>query len=43
VFDSGNIIEEGSHNALLMQKGCYYEMWKVQAEKFKGGDADEEQ
>ncbi len=43
VFDSGRIIEGGTHEALLAQRGCYYQMWKVQAEKFKGGDTNEEQ
>ncbi|MBR2409467.1 MAG: ABC transporter ATP-binding protein [Lachnospiraceae bacterium] len=42
VFDSGNIIETGSHGELLAKRGCYYDMWSVQAEKFNGGDADEE-
>ena len=42
VFDSGVITEEGSHEALLARKGCYYDMWSVQAEKFIGGDGNEE-
>ncbi len=42
VFDSGEVIEEGSHGALLAKKGCYYEMWNVQAEKFNGRGAYEE-
>ncbi len=42
VFDTGRIIEEGTHNTLLMKQGCYYDMWSVQAEKFNGGDAYEE-
>ena len=42
VFDSGVITEEGSHEALLARRGCYFDMWSVQAEKFMGGDADEE-
>lgn len=42
VFDSGEIIEEGSHQELLVRKGCYYKMWNVQAEKFNGrGDYEE--
>jgi ABC-type multidrug transport system fused ATPase/permease subunit len=41
VFDSGEIIEEGSHGELLSRKGCYYEMWNVQAEKFNGRGAYE--
>jgi len=39
VFDSGRIIEKGTHNELLLKQGCYYEMWSVQAEKFVGGEA----
>lgn len=35
VFDSGEIIEDGTHEQLLGLKGCYYEMWRVQAEKFR--------
>ncbi|MBQ8800644.1 MAG: ABC transporter ATP-binding protein [Lachnospiraceae bacterium] len=42
VFDSGEIIEEGGHQELLARKGCYYEMWNVQAEKFNGRGAYEE-
>lgn len=42
VFDSGEIAEEGSHEALLARRCCYFNMWSVQAEKFIGGDADEE-
>ena len=42
VFDSGEITETGSHGELLSRKGCYYEMWNVQAEKFSGRGAYEE-
>ncbi len=42
VFDSGRITEEGSHKELLARKGCYCEMWNVQAEKFYGRGAYEE-
>lgn len=42
VFDSGEIIEAGTHSELLEKKGCYFEMWSVQAEKFFGRDAYEE-
>ncbi len=42
VFDSGEITEQGSHGELLARKGCYSEMWNVQAEKFNGRGAYEE-
>ncbi len=30
VLEKGKIVEEGSHNALLEQKGLYYAMWRQQ-------------
>lgn len=30
VLEKGNIIETGSHNALLEEKGLYYAMWRQQ-------------
>lgn len=35
VFEKGNIVEDGTHEELLAKKGIYYEMWQVQATKFK--------
>lgn len=31
VFEKGNIVEEGSHAALIKKKGLYSRMWKTQA------------
>ncbi|KGG12261.1 ABC transporter [Prochlorococcus sp. MIT 0601] len=31
VLEQGNIIERGNHQALLDQKGIYFDLWKVQA------------
>jgi ATP-binding cassette subfamily B protein len=35
MFDSGSLIEQGSHDALLLQNGKYAEMFRVQSEKYK--------
>lgn len=32
VLDDGNVVEEGSHNALLDKKGTYWELYKKQVE-----------
>jgi len=32
VLDSGSILEDGSHEQLMSQKGKYYEMYMSQAE-----------
>ena len=42
VFDSGSIKEDGTHQELMKDKGIYYSMWNVQAEKLKGRNCDEE-
>ena len=34
VFDNGKIIEDGTHDVLLKQKGHYARMWKMQAGGF---------
>ena len=33
VFDKGNLIECGNHEALLNKKGLYYNLWRAQNEK----------
>lgn len=35
MFDSGRLIEEGSHSELLLQNGKYAEMFRVQSEKYQ--------
>lgn len=35
VFDDGEIIEDGSHEALLMKNGLYAKMYKAQSEFYK--------
>ena len=35
MFDTGKLIEEGSHTELLEQDGKYAEMFRVQSEKYK--------
>ena len=39
MFDSGRLIEEGSHEQLLAQDGAYAEMFRVQAEKYRNDEA----
>ena len=34
VMDQGKIIEEGSHEELLTQKGQYYKLWEMQQGNF---------
>jgi len=34
VFDQGRIVEDGSHEALLAQKGFYHRLWTMQAGGF---------
>lgn len=33
VLDSGNIIEKGTHETLIQEKGKYYEFYKQQSSK----------
>jgi len=34
MLDSGKIIEEGTHEELLLKDGKYTEMWRAQASKY---------
>ena len=38
MFDTGKLIEEGSHNELLDQNGKYAEMFRVQSEKYQSNN-----
>ena len=35
MFDTGRLIEEGSHDELIAENGKYSEMFRVQSEKYK--------
>jgi ABC-type multidrug transport system fused ATPase/permease subunit len=35
MFDTGKLIEEGSHDELIAQNGKYAEMFRVQSQKYK--------
>ena len=41
LLDKGTVIESGTHEALMAQNGKYAEMYRLQAEKYVGGDANE--
>lgn len=41
VFDKGNLIETGSHEALMRDKGVYHSMFTAQSEKFFDNSEDE--
>lgn len=41
VFNSGKIVEQGTHRALLKKKGHYYNLWSAQNEKTFGITASE--
>jgi ATP-binding cassette subfamily B protein len=44
VLEKGEIVETGSHNSLLQEKGLYYAMWRQQiGERKSGGTAVPEQ
>ena len=40
MFDRGQLVEQGSHEALLAQDGKYAEMFRLQSEKYEGSGAD---
>lgn len=37
MFDNGEIIDEGTHEELMAQKGRYAEMFQVEAKNYKVG------
>ena len=37
MLENGRIVEEGTHESLLAQKGRYAEMWRVQAGRYEAG------
>ena len=39
MFDSGSLIEEGSHDELLTRNGKYAEMFRLQSEKYQMSSA----
>jgi len=41
LLDKGTVIESGTHDTLMAQNGKYAEMYRLQAEKYVGGDANE--
>lgn len=40
VLDQGRIVESGTHDALLSQKGAYYDMYQFQLEQEKKGETE---
>ena len=41
MLDKGKIIEEGTHENLLLNNGEYAKLFNTQAEYYKGGDDNE--
>ena len=37
VLQEGRLVEEGSHQVLLQRNGVYAELWRLQAEGYRGG------
>ena len=35
VINDGKVVEEGSHNKLLSDKSYYYNMYTIQADKYR--------
>ena len=38
VFDKGSLLEDGTHNELMMKKGKYYDMFNLQSKAYFSGD-----
>jgi ATP-binding cassette subfamily B protein len=32
VLDEGRVVEQGTHDELILQKGLYYDLWTIQQE-----------
>ena len=41
VFEKGNIVEDGTHDDLLLQNKLYKKLWDAQVGDFLGDDAKE--
>ena len=41
VFEKGNIVDDGSHDDLLLQNTLYKKLWDAQVGGFLGDDAKE--
>ena len=41
LLDGGTLLESGTHDELIKKNGKYAEMYRLQAQKYTGGDADE--
>jgi ABC-type transport system involved in Fe-S cluster assembly fused permease/ATPase subunit len=42
VLENGEIVEQGTHKALLEKKGCYYHMWQKQSQEHDPEHGDDE-
>ena len=42
VMDKGEIVEQGTHEELLMKKGLYYRLWEMQQGNFQIKEEKEE-
>jgi ATP-binding cassette subfamily B protein len=38
VMENGSIVESGTHNMLMQNKGTYYSLWKEQLPDFPDAD-----
>ena len=42
MLENGSVIEEGSHKELMERNGKYAEMFRMQSEKYQGGEEEDE-